>query len=150
MTALNKKLLRDLWRMRGQLVTVALVVACGIATYVTMRGTYESIANAQREYYSRYRFADVFASLKRARFARIFHRGDSGVSSIQTRIVVEVTLDVPGLQEPALGRLVSIPERGQPILNDLYIRRGRYVEPGQRDEVLVSEAFADAIGWMSV
>ena len=51
---------------------------------------------------------------------------------------------MPGLQEPALGRLVSIPERGQPILNDLYIRRGRYVEPGQRDEVLVSEAFADA------
>src|SRR5512135_2907967 len=145
MTALNKKLLRDLWRMRGQLITVALVVACGIATYVTMRGSYESIANAQREYYAKYRFADVFATLKRApnslenSIAAI-----PGVSSVQTRIVFEVTLDVPGLQEPALGRLVSIPERGTPSLNDLCIRRGRYIEPGQRDEVLVSEAFANA------
>ncbi|MBZ5698492.1 MAG: ABC transporter permease [Acidobacteriia bacterium] len=145
MTALNKKLLRDLWRMRGQLLTVALVVACGIATYVTMRGSYESIANAQREYYSKYHFADVFATLKRApnslepSIAAI-----PGVSSVQTRIVVEVTLDVPGLQEPALGRLVSIPEHGTPSLNDLCIRRGRYIEPGRRDEVLASEAFANA------
>ena len=145
MTALNKKLLRDLWRMRGQLVTVALVVACGIATYVTMRGSYESIANAQREYYAKYRFADVFITLKRApnsldtSIAAI-----PGVASVQTRIVVEVTLDVPGLQEPAVGRLVSVPERGTPALNDVCIRRGRYIEPGRRDEVLVSEAFANA------
>jgi putative ABC transport system permease protein len=145
MTALNKKLLRDLWHMRGQLITVALVVACGIATYVTMRGSYESIANAQQLYYSRYRFADVFAQLKRApnplepSIASI-----PGVSSVQTRIVVEVTLDVPGLQEPALGRLISIPERGTPALNDLCMRRGRYIEPGRRNEVLVSEAFANA------
>jgi putative ABC transport system permease protein len=145
MTALNKKLLRDLWRMRAQLVTVALVVACGIATYVTMRGSYESIANAQREYYSKYRFADVFATLKRApNSLESSIAAIPGVSSIQTRIVVEVTLDVPGLQEPALGRLVSIPESGRPVLNDLYLRRGRYILPGQRDEVLVSEAFANA------
>jgi putative ABC transport system permease protein len=145
MTALNKKLLRDLWRMRAQLVTVALVVACGIATYVTMRGSYESIINAQREYYSKYRFADVFATLKRApNSLESSIAGIPGVSSIQTRIVAEVTLDVPGLQEPALGRLLSIPESGRPVLNDLYVRRGRYIEPGQRDEVLVSEAFANA------
>ena len=145
MTALNKKLLRDLWRMRGQLLTVALVVACGIATYVTMRGSYESIANAQREYYSKYRFADVFATLKRApNSLEASIAAIPGVSTVQTRIVVEVTLDVPGLQEPALGRLISIPERGTPALNDLCLRRGRYIEPGRRDEVLVSEAFANA------
>jgi putative ABC transport system permease protein len=145
MTALNKKLVRDLWRMRGQLITVALVVACGIATYVTMRGSYESIANAQQEYYAKYRLADVFESLKRApNSLETSIAAIPGVSSIQTRIVVEVTLDVPGLQEPALGRLVSVPEHGTPSLNDLCIRRGRYIEPGQRDEVLVSEAFANA------
>jgi len=145
MTAIDKKLFRDLWRMRGQLITVALVVACGVATYVTMVGAYKSIAAAQQDYYSRYRFAEVFAHLKRApdslaeRIAAI-----PGVSSVQTRVVVEVTLDVPSLPEPALGRLISIPERRTPMLNDLYIRRGRYIEPGRRDEVLVSEAFATA------
>jgi putative ABC transport system permease protein len=145
MTALHTKLFRDLWRMRGQLITVALVVACGIATYVTMRGSYESIANAQREYYAQYRFADVFATLKRApNSLEASIAAIPGVSLVQTRIVVEVTLDVPGLQEPALGRLVSIPERGAPALNNLCLRQGRFIEPGQRDEVLVSEAFANA------
>ena len=145
MTSLDKKLLRDLRLMRGQLITVALVVACGVATYVTMRGSYESIAAAQQEYYSRYRFAEVFAHLKRApdtlkeNIASI-----PGVASVQARIVFEVTLDVPDLPEPAVGRLISIPERQAPMLNDLCIRRGRYIEPGRRDEVLVSEAFATA------
>lgn len=131
--------------MRGQLITVALVVACGVATYVTMRGSYESIAAAQQEYYSRYRFAEVFAHLKRAPDSlKEDIASIPGVASVQTRIVVEVTLDVPDLPEPALGRLISIPESKAPMLNDLCIRRGRYIEPGRRDEVLVSEAFATA------
>ena len=66
MSALDRKLLRDLWHMRGQAITVALIVASGIATYVTMRGAYESIERAQQKQYARYHFADVFAQLKRA------------------------------------------------------------------------------------
>ena len=132
MTVLHKKLVRDLWRLRGQVVTVALVVASGIAAYVAMRSSYESFAQAQATYYANYRFADVFAHLKRApnsvaaQIAAI-----PGVASIQTRVVVEVNLDVPDLDEPAQGRLVSIPERRIPILNDISIRQGRYIEPGQ-------------------
>lgn len=147
MMVLDKKLVRDLWRLRGQVVTVALVVASGIAAYVAMRSSYESFARAQQTYYARYRFADVFVHLKRVpnsistQIAAI-----PGVASVQTRVVVEVNLDVPSLPEPAQGRLISIPERRIPILNDLFLRQGRYIEPGQRDEVLVSEAFATANG----
>jgi putative ABC transport system permease protein len=144
-SALDRKLIRDLWHMRGQLITVALIVASGIATYVTMRGAYESVQRAQQEHYARYRFADVFAQLERGpeRLASEI-RAIPGVSVVQTRVVVEVNLDVPGLDEPAIGRLVSVPERRTPMLNDLFIRRGRYIEPGRSDEVLVSEAFSSA------
>jgi putative ABC transport system permease protein len=143
--ALNRKLLRDLWHLRGQVGAIALVVACGVAVVVTTRSAYESLALSQSSYYASYRFADVFANLKRApeslhaRLAAI-----PGVAELETRIVVQVTLDVPGLAEPAIGRLISIPERRVPILNDLHLRRGRWLEPGRRDEVLVSEAFAEA------
>ena len=147
LNALDRKLLRDLWHMRGQVLTVALIVAAGIATYVTMRGAYESIEQAQQEYYTRYHFADVFAQLKRAPDSLAGEIASiPGVSAVQTRIVVEVNLDVPGLNEPAIGRLISIPEEHAPMLNDLFIRRGRYIEPGGHDEVLVSEAFANANG----
>jgi putative ABC transport system permease protein len=143
--ALRRKLWRDLWHLRGQAVAIALVVACGVATVVTTRTAYDSLVISRAAYYARYRFADVFASLKRApeALAREIER-IPGVAAVRTRVVFEVTLDVPGLREPATGRLVSVPERRVPILNDLHLRSGRWIEPGRRDEVLVSEAFATA------
>ncbi len=147
MSALTWKLLRDLWHLRGQLTAIALVVACGVAVVVTTRSAYESLALSQSSYYASRRFADVFASLKRAPDAlRSRLAAIPGVAAVETRIVVQVTLDVPGLAEPAIGRLIGIPERRVPILNDLHLRRGRWLEPGRRDEVLISEAFAAANG----
>ncbi len=146
-SALDRKLFRDLWHMRGQVLTVGLIVASGIATYVTMRGTYESIERAQQDYYSRYHFANVFAQLKRAPESLAGQiAGIPGVASVQTRVVVEVNLDVPGLDEPAVGRLVSLPARQPRLLNDLFLRKGREIEAGRQDEVLVSEAFSEANG----
>ena len=145
MKALDKKLLRDILHWRGQIIAIALVVACGIASFVSMLSAYESLQLSQTTYYDNYRFADVFVQLKRAPESLARKIGNiPGVMQVNTRVVVDVTLDVPDLVEPATGRLVSIPERRTPMLNDLYIRQGRYIEPGKSDEVLVSEAFAKA------
>jgi putative ABC transport system permease protein len=147
MRALDRKLLRDLWQMKGQALAISLVMACGVATFVMSLTNLESLQRSQLTYYERYRFADVFAHLKRApntlaeRIAEI-----PGVARVQTRIVAAVTLDVPGLGEPATGRLISIPERQAPVLNALHLRSGRWVEPGHDGEVLASEAFVEAHG----
>jgi putative ABC transport system permease protein len=133
---------RDLWHLRGQLTAAALVVACGAAAFVSMRSTYESLSSAQANYYSSFRFADIFVQVKRAPenvAARI--REISGVAQVRTRVTMQVTLDVPGLPQPATGRLVSVPERPRPMINDLFLRRGRYIEPNRDDEVIASEAF---------
>jgi putative ABC transport system permease protein len=66
------------------------------------------------------------------------------VARVRTRVVVDVTLDVPGLAEPAIGRLISLPARHQALLNDIVLRQGRDIAPEQRQEVLVSETFAAA------
>jgi len=44
------------------------------------------------------------------------------------------------------GKLVSLSESGSSLLNRIYIRKGRMVDPWKEDEVLVSETFADAHG----
>jgi putative ABC transport system permease protein len=107
----------------------------------------DSLRRTLDAYYERYRFADVFVHLKRAPNALADRLAEvPGVSQVQTRVVVDVTLDVAGLAEPAVGRLVSIPDRPRPGLNALYLRSGRYIEPGHGNEVLVSEAFALAHG----
>ena len=147
MTALNRKLVRDVAHLWGQVVAITLVVACGVASYVAMRSTYNSLLTSQQVYYQRYRFADVFVQLKRAPNSLASRINEiPGVAKAETRVIADVTLDVPGLDEPAKGRIVSIPEKRTSILNDLYIGEGRYVEPGQRDEVIASQTFANANG----
>lgn len=147
MSALDRKLGRDLWHLRGQIFAVALVVASGIALFVTLRSMHIHLLETQARYYDEYRFADVFVQVRRAPLTVV--RAISavpGVATAEGRIVSDVTLDVPGLGEPAVGRLVSIPESGQPVLNALHLRRGRWVEPGRQGEALASEAFSRANG----
>lgn len=145
MRALDRKLLRDVRRLRGQLIAASLVVASGAAVLVTMRNNYNSLLASRDGYYERYRFADVFAHLERAplslapRIAAI-----PGVAAVETRLLVDVTLDVPGLDEPATGRLISVPERSAAALNALHLRSGRFLAPDARGEVLANESFVDA------
>ncbi|HSB63871.1 MAG TPA: ABC transporter permease [Thermoanaerobaculia bacterium] len=147
MKTLDRMLVRDLWHLRGPLAAITVVVACGVATVVTTFTAYQSLVLSQEAYYEQYRFADVFASLKRAPdpAARLLEE-IPGVAAVETRIVFEVTADVAGLAEPATLRLVSIPDRTSPHLNALHVRSGRLPEPGRRNEVVASEAFANANG----
>ena len=55
-----------------------------------------------------------------------------------------MNLSVPGLDEPASGKLISIPDTHRPVLNQLYLRRGNWLTPGSDDQVLASEAFTKA------
>ena len=144
---LGRMLWRDLWHLRGPLMAAALVVACGIAVLVALRGTHQSLLLAQSDYYQSHRFADVFAHLRRAPDSLAEQmRQWPGVAQVQTRLVVEVTVDVPGLAEPAMAKLVSVPGTHRPVLNDVQLVRGRYLDAGASDQVLVSEAFALANG----
>lgn len=143
--AIDRKLLRDLWRMRGQAAAIALVTMCGIATFVTMRSGYEALLASQTTYYEHYRFADVFANLKRAPQTVLDQiRNIDGVNEVVGRVVFDASLDVPGLEEPASGRLVSLPDTPGTGLNRVHLRSGRLPQPGNRNEVLISEAFSQA------
>lgn len=147
MRALDRKLLRDLRHLRGQVIAVAAVVACGVAAFVALRSVYHSLLATQSEYYRLYRFADVFAHLRRApdQVARELE-AIPGVGTVVTRIVVEATIDLPWTDEPITGRFVSVPEEDQPALNQLFIRSGSYLTPGRHGDVIASEAFANANG----
>jgi putative ABC transport system permease protein len=147
MTPLNRKLTRDLWHIRAQVLAIALVMASGVAVLVMSLTNIEALSESAAAYYERYRFADVFADVKRAperiaeRVARI-----PGVQSVETRVVESAILDIQGFDEPVVGRLVSVPDDGQPVLNRLVIRSGRFPAPASSDQVLLSEPFAEAHG----
>ena len=148
MTSLNRKLLRDLWRTRAQVASIAAVLAGGVMTVVALRGTSSSLDRARTEYYAAGRFAHVFASLTRAPEAvRTRLASVPGVAKVATRVVKDVRLDVPGLDRPGVGRLIALPSPRQgevTRLNVVRVLRGRAVAADAEDEVLVSGRFAEA------
>jgi len=143
--SLNRKLFRDLAKIRGQVIAIGLVVASGVGVLVMSLSVLGSLTVTSDAYYERYAFAEVFGAVKRAperlasRIAEI-----PGVQTVQTRITRMAILDIEGFEEPVIGKLASIPERGEPLLNKPALREGRFVQPGRPDEVVVNEPFAEA------
>lgn len=149
MNSLNRKLLRDLWRLRGQVFAIALIVASGVGVLIMSLSSLEALEETAEAYYERYRFAQVFADVKRA--PRLLERKIAalpGVQAVETGISQFAVVDVEGFGEPVIAQLVSIPESGQPVLNRLALRSGRWIQPGRVDEIIVTEPFADAHGFV--
>lgn len=147
MRALHRKFLRDVARLKGQVVTIALVLAGGIASFIGLQGTYSSLIRSRDAYYDRQRFAHVFAVLERAPesvAARI--EALPGVASVQTRISKRVSLPIEGMPRAASGRLLSLPAAGEPATNAVHLRSGRLPERDRDDEVVLLEPFAEAHG----
>ncbi len=149
MRKLDRKLIRDLGQMKGQALAIISVIAAGVATYVMSMCSYASLEWSKDYFYREFRFADIFTSARRApdslipRIERI-----SGVATVESRLVYDVLLDIPNMEEPATARLISVPEDGHNRLNKLYISRGRMLEPLRTGEVVISEVFAEAHGFV--
>jgi putative ABC transport system permease protein len=145
--ALARKGWRDLWHLRGQVVAVALVAAVGVANLVMSRATLQSLEASRARYYREQAFADVFADLERApeQLARRL-RGIPGVVAVETRVVAHGRAEVAGFGDPIRVQAVSTPEPGGQRLNRLHLRAGRAPGDGERDALVVSDAFAEAHG----
>ena len=145
---LDKKLLRDLAKMKGQVLAVSLVMACGLAMMIMTRSLIMTLETTRTTYYQRYAMADIFATLKRAPLSVADQLTTlPGVATVETRVAVDVTLDLPGLSEPATGHIISLPDDGGPQkLNRLFLRSGRFPRSDERREVVLGESFANANG----
>ena len=144
-SALDRKLLRDMSRMKGQTIAIALVITAGVATFVNSRTILHSLELTRSTFYERNHFADVFARVKRAPDSLIDRLKEvPGIARVETRVVENVTIDLPGLDEPAVGHLMSLPVTREPTLNQPYLRRGRSLSLGRDDQVLASDGFVKA------
>ncbi len=145
MSALDKKLFRDLIHIWGQALAIALVLACGVATLLLGVGAYRSLYETREAYYERYRFAHIFATAKRAPDHLKAELSEiPGVATVETRIMSGTLLDIEGMAKPASGLVISLPKHGSPLLNALFLRSGRLPEPNREDEIVVNENFAKA------
>lgn len=147
MSPLDRKLLRDLWRIKGQAVAIAAVIGVGVLMLVMMTGIVTSLDETRRAYYERYRLADIFASVTRAPDRLISDLSSiPGVSVAEGRVTGSALIDLPGLDLPLRAAAVSLPDFGEPRLNDVYLVAGRRLDSDRSSEILLLEGFAKAHG----
>lgn len=147
MSPLNRKLLRDLWRIKGQAVAIGAVIAVGVLLLVMMSGLVTSLDETRRAYYERYRLADVFAPVNRAPKHLIANLAAiPGVAAAEGRVSGSALIDLPGQDLPLQAQAVSLPEFGEPRLNDIHLTDGRRLESDHPDEIVLLQSFAKAHG----
>ncbi len=148
-TALDRKLLRDLRLMWSQVLTIALVVASGVGGFITSLSAVDSLALARDRFYASGHFADVFASVKRApNSLTATLLSTPGVADVQTTIEQVVRIELPGVVDPVLGQLIGVDALVPARLNLVTLRNGSGLDDGVNQAIpaLVSAGFADARG----
>jgi putative ABC transport system permease protein len=143
--SLDRKLLRDLWSLKTQVVSIALVIACGIGGFIGSISTYTSLLWTRQHYYDTARFAHVFATAKRApasleqKFQAI-----PGASEVETRVVQDAQLSIPGVVPPMIARLIGSDFTHLPGMNRLTLKSGHWPAPGAKGEAVVNQRFFEA------
>jgi putative ABC transport system permease protein len=149
MKALDRKVFRDLRLLWSQAITIALVVGSGIGGFVGCLSAVESLSLARERFYEVGRFADVFATVKRAPLVQARRLAElPGVVDVQTTVEAGARITVPDSTDPVIGQLIGLDTRHPQRLNRVSLRSGRLPEPGTRAggelDAVVTEVFAQA------
>ena len=145
MSPLDRKLARDLWRIKGQAIAIAMVIATGVTLLVMMAGVINSLEETRRVYYERNRLGDIFAPVKRAP-THIIRKLAAlpGVSAAEGRITGSALISLPSLDLPLRAIAISLPDSGKPRLNAIHLTNGRRMDPKDADEIILLNSFAAA------
>ncbi len=147
MKSLDRKLARDLWSLKTQVASIALVIACGIGGFIGSFSTYSSLLWSRDDYYASARFPHVFASAKRAPVSLLERiRGIPGVVEVEARVVRDAQLSIPGVVPPMIARLIGHEFERPGGMNRLTLKSGRWPAPQARGEVVVNQRFLEARG----
>ncbi|MBE9527228.1 MAG: FtsX-like permease family protein [Proteobacteria bacterium] len=146
MKTLDRKLFRELWMIKGQVLAIVLVIASGLSTVIMSYSTLSSLQQTRERYYLEYGFADLFVSLKRAPVSLLDRiEKIAGISQANQLIKASIRIELENYNGSIQGQLVSLnPPEIKKRLNQIYLREGRMPEKGNSKEVLISEAFAQA------
>lgn len=142
---LDIKVVRDLWTLRTQVLSIALLIAAGVAVLVMSVSNYFALVGAMNAHYHDERFADLFVSLKRAPISLVERiREIDGIAVAEARVAQPVRVLREDSELPISGRIISVPPSDQPVLNRLYLVEGRWIDPARPDEIIINAAYAHA------
>jgi putative ABC transport system permease protein len=125
------------------LLAVTGIIAVGVACLVTLVTAYRNLDDAKQLYYAQCQMADFSIELKKVPVSELEQIAAwPEVASIRPRIQQYVSVDLEGVAEPLNGLVLSLPDRKQPVLNDIVLRQGGYFSDQRDNEVIINDTFA--------
>jgi len=147
MSVLNKMLLRDILRAKGQFVAAAAVIFVGMTLYVAVNMSYRNLNTSVEDYYRTYHFMDYLVegrSITRDAARKV--EAIPGVKEAQPRYSYDVAM-VMTPERKATVRIISLPPQGKLKVNQLvYISGGPPQVTGEH-QCAVTAKFAGANGF---
>jgi len=141
-TVLSRKVRRDLARQRWQYLSVAVTVFLGVALFAASFDAFLNLESSYQHTYDRLTFADLtIAGGESEELAEQVETYD-GVAAVTTRRQGDIGIRVDG-RHSLLGRVVELPESGQPLVNQVDVLAGSWPAPGTGPAVLVERHMSD-------
>jgi putative ABC transport system permease protein len=138
---LTLKAFRDTRAHKGQFISLVILVAIAIASYVTFQNGYYNLKASLDHAYSTLRLSDFTVRVDRMPLsAARAVESLPGVAHARVRTVSDVGLELSGDRQ-ATARVISGPGPSAEV-NAVHVERGRFPAPDSRDQVLVSTQFA--------
>ncbi len=143
MSVLDRKLGRELRASWGMLAAIVGIIAVGVACLVSMGSSYHNLNEAKRRYYVQCRMADFSVELKKVPLAELAPLAEMpGVTEIRPRIQFHAAVDLAAVTRPLNGLVLSLPDRREPIIDDVVLQQGGYFTDTRQNEVIVNDTFA--------
>ncbi len=149
---LFRKSLRDLRKALAQSLSLIVISLLGVASFIALVGAYRDLGSSYTRAYDQLRFADMTISVAGAP-ASVVDQLDriDGVQTATGRLIIDGGLSLPaqsGNEPPTLvrARLIGIPSARHPAVNDVLVEDGRYLQPSDRDGMLIESHFAEIYG----
>jgi putative ABC transport system permease protein len=111
---LTHKLMRDLWRRKGSLSALIVIIMIGTMIFVAYQSVYRDLYGAWSRYSSEQRLCDAVIDVKRApAWAVAELETISGVERVRGRVSLSTLIDLEDQIIPIAGNAISMPDSRQ-------------------------------------
>jgi len=141
MRSLSKKMLRDLWQIRGRALAVAMTAAAGVGIYAGAGMAIHTGGHTRDVLLGRMQFADLEVQFLPEDVANLPDLGGiPGVRGVERRLVMPGTVFLK--DDSRISGMLVFLENPAPTLDRLELVAGRPVDPGDFESAVVERSLA--------
>lgn len=144
---IDRKMRRDLWRMKGRAIASVLLITMGAMLYVSFMAMMPSVQNFFYDYYEESDFTDFEVYVNYAPLNMTQHlEAIPGVEAVEPRLIFPTTVALSATEEIS-GQLYGINSSREMLVNRLTVTSGDYLDPSDPNGVIVDYNFAGVKGY---